>query len=225
MRRLTLLVALATCLSAAGLTAQETARSRAQRALPADVFRDLSTLADELTVSGIPDEPLYVKALEGTAKRVPPALLIPAVRAYAGRLGEARRAFGVEATTPLLVAGADALQRGVSPETLRGLPNDRPRSPMAVVVLADLLESGVPADRALEILREVVRDRTRDEGVLDISVRVRRLIRQGMTPQDAIDQVRRNLGRVRDGVGPPIPPGSEPTIRDRISDRRDPGGF
>jgi hypothetical protein len=218
MRRTFFFLAVATCFGATGLCAQETARERAQRALPPEVFRGLTTLADEVRTDGIPDEPLFVKALEGAAKRVPADRLLPAVRAYAGRLGEARRAFGVEAPTPLLVAGADALQRGVSPETLRALPGDRPRSPMAVVVLADLLESGVPADRALDLLREAMVQRAREDRMLDISARVRRLIRQGLTPQEAIDRVRRSLQRARDGViGPPVPPGSEPVIRDRVN--------
>jgi len=217
MRRTIFFLLVASCMGANGLFAQETARERAQQALPPAVFRDLSTLADQMSDAGIPDEPLFVKALEGQAKRVPADRLLPAVRAYAGRLGEARQAFGVEATTPLLVAGADALQRGVPPEALRALPADRPRSPMAVVVLADLLESGVPADRALELLRDAMAQRARDDRMLDISARVRRLIRQGMTPRDAIERVRRNLLRARDGViGPPVPPGSEPVIRDRV---------
>ncbi|MDH3206770.1 MAG: hypothetical protein OEO79_09160 [Gemmatimonadota bacterium] len=222
MRRTILILTLATSLSGVGLEAQVTARDRAQQALSPEMFRDLTSLADEMRTSGIPDEPIYVKALEGNAKRVPPDRLLPAVRAYAGRLGEARLAFGVDATTPLLVAGADALQRGVSPDQLRSLPTDRPRSPMAVMVLADLLESGVPADRALAILRDVMTQRARDDRMLDVSARVRRLIREGLTPQEAIDRVRRNLLRARDGsLGPPVPPGSEPVIRDRILDRVD----
>ncbi|MGD2046270.1 MAG: hypothetical protein PVJ80_03445 [Gemmatimonadota bacterium] len=219
MRRTILTMVAILELGASGLGAQETPRTRAQQALPAEVFRDLSALADEMTASGVPEEPLYVKALEGTAKRVPPARLMPAVRAYASRLGQARRAFGPEAPTPLLVAGADALQRGVSADALRALPRDRPRSPMAVVVLADLMESGVPADRALAVLRDVMRQRLRDDRMLDVSARVRRLIRQGLTPRDAVDRVRRTLRRSRDGsLGPPVPPGSEPTTDVRIRD-------
>jgi len=61
--------------------------------------------------------------------------------------------------------------------------------------------------------------RMRDDRMLDISARVRRLIRQGLTPQDALDRVRGNLQRARDGsLGPPVPPGSTPDIRDRIRD-------
>jgi hypothetical protein len=202
-------------LAATGLAAQESARERAQRVLAPSVFAELSELAGEVGATGVPDEPLYTKALEGAAKRVPPDRLVPAVRAYATRLGEARQAFGAGASVPLLVAGADALQRGVPRDALESLPSDRPRSPMAVLALTELIESGVPRDRAIQILRDAIAQRARDDGVLDISARVRQLIRQGMAPQDAVERVRLMLRRNRARVGPAIPPGSEPITGDR----------
>lgn len=207
-------------LVAVGAEAQESVRERAQRLLAPDVFAELSQLATEVSATGVPDEPLYTKALEGVAKRVPPNRLVPAVRDYAARLGEARRALGTDASIPLLVAGADALQRGVTRDALESLPSDRPRSPMAVLALTELIESGVPRDRAIQILREAMQQRTRDDGVLDISARVRQLIRQGVAPQDAIERVRRALLRDRASIGPAVPPGSEPVTRDRT---RNPG--
>lgn len=211
------------CLIALGTTnliAQETARERAQRTLPAQVFDDVAALAVEMSAAGIPDEPLFNKALEGMAKRVPSERLMPAVRAYAGRLGQARGAFGAGASIPLLVAGADAIQRGVPSETLRSLPSDRPRSPVAVLVLAELLESGVPVDRALEVMRQVMEQRTQDAGMLDIPARVRRLIRSGVPPREAMERVRRALQRDRGGnVGPALPPGTEPLSDQRLRDR------
>jgi hypothetical protein len=151
---------------------------------------------------------------------VPANRLVPAVRDYAARLGEARLALGTDASIPLLVAGADALQRGVPRDALESLRSERPRSPMAVLALTELIESGVPRDRAIQILREAMQQRTRDDRVLDISARVRQLIRQGVAPQDAIERVRRALLRDRASIGPAVPPGSEPITRDRI---RDPG--
>jgi len=206
-------------LVATGVGAQETARERAERVLAPEVFRQLSQLASDAAATGVPDEPLYTKALEGAAKRVPPDRLVPAVRDYAARLGEASRAFGAGASVPLIVAGADALQRGVPRAALESLPTDRPRSPMAVLALTELIESGVPRDRAIEILRDAITQRTRDDGMLDISARVRQLIRQGVSPQDAIDRVRRALLRDRARVGPAVPPGSD-SFRDRLRDRR-----
>jgi hypothetical protein len=205
-------------MAAGDLRAQEAARERAQRTFPPAVFEELSALAFEAGAQGVPEDPIYVKALEGAAKRVPPDRIVPAVREYAIRLREARLALGDGAPVPLLVAGADALQRGVPAEALRSLPSDRPRSPLAVLALAELLESGVPPDRALAILREAARQRSPDESMLDVSARVRRLVRQGVPPQEAIERIRQAL-RSRT-MGPAVPPGSEPITRDRV---RNPG--
>ena len=205
--------------------AQESARERAQRTLPAAIFENVSALAADVSSSGILDEPLFNKALEGVAKRVPVDRLMPVIEAYAGRLGEARDAFGPTAAVPLLVAGADALQRGVPADALRSLDSETARSPMAVLVLAELHETGVPTDRALAVLREATAQRIREDRMLDIPADVRRLIREGRPPSDAADQVRRGLqrGRGNGDVGPPVPPGSEPTT-DRATDTRTRGG-
>ena len=137
-------------------TAQATpqaARLRAQQTLPPDVFEELTRLSVEMEAVGVPSEPLFAKALEGAVKRVPSDRLVAGVRAHAGRLQLAREALGPGANAPLLVAGADALQRVVPADALRSLPRDRPRSPVALLILAELLESGVPADRAIETVQ------------------------------------------------------------------------
>ena len=216
------LIAVATLLTAGANTApasaQETPRERAMSVLPSDLYESVAALA---AASGVPDEPIFNKALEGVAKRVPTPLLLPAIEAYAGRLGVARDALGPAAATPLLVAGADALQRGVPSDALRALEADGARSPVALLVLADLHETGVPTDRALAVLREAIAQRTQDDRMLDIPADVRRLIRDGRPPTDAADRVRQTLrDRRGGGVGPPVPPGSQPTT-DRV---RRPGG-
>ena len=61
---------LAVALAASSASAQETARTRAERTLPAPVFQELSSLATSVEASGIPEEPLFAKALEGAAKGV-----------------------------------------------------------------------------------------------------------------------------------------------------------
>jgi hypothetical protein len=202
-------ILLAAVLAVSPAGAQESARARAERTLPAPVFQEVATLASDLEAAGIPEEPLFAKALEGAAKRVPQDRLVPAVREYAGRLGQSREALGPEADIPLLVAGADAIRRGVAASTLRELPRDRPRTPMALLVLAELVESGVPVDRALEMVREAMAQRSRDERMLDASARVRMLIRQGVAPRDAVERVRAMLRDAR-RFGPALPPGSEP---------------
>jgi hypothetical protein len=229
MKHRTLAILVFPMILSSSLGAQETVRERARAALPLPLFQELDALAEQATLEGISPEPLYNKALEGVAKRVPSQRLLPAVHRYAGQLRQAREAFQGFGDGPLLVAGADALQRGVGAEVLgrlgrseEGVPGP---SPMAVLVLADLVESGVPADRALGVLHEAMRMRTRDQEMLGISSRVRQLMRQGQSPQEAAEQVRRALQRGRGGgggmMGPPVPPGSEPVSRSR---RRGNGG-
>jgi hypothetical protein len=205
--------------------AQQRARERARETLPLEVFQGIEVLAAEAARAGIPQGPLFKKALEGMAKRVPANRLLPAVNMYAGRLRQARGAFGEGADEALVVAGADALQRGVNPEALGrlregmepGARQGRGPSPMAVLVLADLIESGVPPDQALGVLREAMRQRARDRQMLGLTGQVRHLMNQGQSPQQAAEQIRRALGRGRGGgMGPPIPPGSEPPTSGRM---------
>jgi len=224
MKTTTLALAGLIALTTNGLGAQESARERARSALPADVYQRIEAIAQAGAAQGIPDEPLFNKALEGFAKRVPTDRLLPVVEGYAARLGVARSAFGMSSTVPLLVAGADALQRGVTVEALTSLAQveGQGRSPVAVLVLADLVETGVPTERALSVLREAMQQRTREEGMLDIPEQVRRLVREGASPFDAAEQVRQRLQRGRGGgeAGPPVPPGSEPATRERIANTR-----
>jgi len=232
MRTMVWFVSILLLLGPGVLSAQELARERARASIPAGLFREIDAVASTARQEGLPTEPLFNKALEGLAKGVPEGRLLPALNAYAGRLGEAHRAFGIHANGPLTVAGADALQRGVGVEALQGLARGEEGSPgpspMAVLVLAELVEAGVPAERALGVLREAMRVRTREQRMLDISGEVRRLMRQGQSPQEAADQVRRALqrGRGGGGFGPPVPPGSEPMTeqRRRQMGRRGGGG-
>ncbi len=208
------------------LRAQEAARNRAEQTLPPEVFQGVLAVAEEAAVEGVPPGPLFNKALEGAAKRVPADRLLPAVRAYAGRLGEARAALGADAGVPLLVAGADAIQRGVPADALRDLPRDRPRSPVALLVLAELMESGVPRERAIATLRQTMDQRVRDDAMLEIPARVRRLIRDGVPPAEAIERVRRTISARRGGtLLPALPPGDRPTADRQPRARRRPGGW
>ena len=220
MRYGTLVAAVLMMMTAGPSMAQEGVRDRARETLPAQVFEGINALATEFTQEGIPFEPLFNKALEGMAKRVPPARILPAVTQYAGQIRLARDAFGGAGSGPLYVAGADALQRGVDAELLRQLERQQEGSPepspMAVLVLADLVEAGIPADRALGMVREALRMRAGEQQMLGMTARVRQLMRQGQSPQDAAEQVRRSLQRGRGGgVGPPVPPGSEPVTKGR----------
>lgn len=225
---------LAALLWTGGLAAQESRSERIREALPEAVAAEIEALILEARQAGVPSAPLYNKALEGAAKRVPPPRIVAAVRDYATRLQHAQELMGGTREAAWVVAGADALRRGVTAEALQSM-GDRAgeRTPMALVVMGDLVEAGVPTDRALEVVREALA-RTRTEGgLLDLPLTLRRLVREGALAPDA---ARRVLGAMRDGIplrrlrhrtggrvpdrvqSRPVPPGSEPT-RDVLRSR------
>ncbi len=218
---LLLLLALPT---AAG--AQQDRLARLREAYSAEVMARIESIVTEARQAGIPVGPIYNKALEGAAKRVPANLVVPALSEFAGRMGRARELLGPTAQAPWVVAGADALRRGVAPELVASLGRDaEERAPIALLMIGDLVEAGIPADRALEVLREALA-RTRGEDALrDVPATIRRLVRQGARPQDAardvLDAIRRGSPLRRLHHRPPrldllthrprpVPPGSRP---------------
>lgn len=199
------------------------AAQRVREAFPPDMAERIEAIARSAAEQGVPPGPLFHKALEGAAKRVPPARIIPAVDAYAGRLVAARRALGTT-RAPMIVAGADALARGVTPELLAQMAEEGvQRGPISVLILGDLVERGVPTDRALEVVREALRTRQAEADMAAISGTVERMIRNGDAPGDVarrlVQHMRRGLrirqmrdvprNMVRDRPGPPVAPGVE----------------
>ena len=71
------------------------------------------------------------------------------------------------------------------------------RTPMALVVMGDLMEAGVPSGRAMEVMQEALVRTTGEEGLLDVPTALRRLVREGALAPDAARQV---LRAMRDGV-------------------------
>ena len=204
---------LAAFLLPVGVDGQDQAE-KIRQAFPPDVADRIEAIARSASQDGIPPGPVYHKALEGAAKRVPAARIVPAVSAYADRLRVAGRALGTT-RAPWVVAGADALSRGVSADALSEVaPAGRDGGPIPVIVLGDLVESGVPADQALEVVREALRSRQAREDMVRISGTVERMVRDGDAPRDVARRLVRHMRRglplrqmVRDRPGPPVAPG------------------
>lgn len=234
---LTRLVILAALFAPVGLVAQDVGpvdqAQKVRDALPREVSDQIESIVRAASESGIPAGPLYDKALEGAAKRIPGPRIVPAVSAYADRLMTARRALGFTQER-WIVAGADALSRGVSPDALTRVAQDgRPGGLMAVVILGDLVESGVPSDHALEVVSEAVRSGQEEADMGAISGTVDRMIREGDAPPDAAKRLVRHMQRglavrrmrdvrpdlVRNRPGPPVAPGADADKKPRI-----PGG-
>ncbi len=151
---------------------------------------------------------------------------MPALREYSGRMQRAQGLLGGTGEVAWVVAGADALRRGVAADALTSIGRDAgTRTPIALVVMGDLVEAGVPAGRAMDVMREALVRTTGDEGLLDVTSALRRLVRDGALAPDAAGEM---LQAMRDGVplrrvldaaprsdgtvARPIPQGSDPTL-------------
>lgn len=209
----------------------EASDARLRSALSAGETQRIRELARDLEREGIPPALIRRKALEGVAKGVPPDRIAAAVEDYAGRLREARALIGPQRTGASFAAAAEAARRGVPPEAIRDLAQRRDRQrelAVPLIVLGDLVEAGVPAGNALDVVNEALVRGAGPEGMMAFSAAVRRRIRMGDAPGVALERTRvramerleRNpdgsdatrrrtpSGRPIDAV--PVPPGSRP---------------
>jgi hypothetical protein len=208
---ITMLLALA-ALPSARLVAQQAEPAAIQRAragLPpaqAAAFDDILARARS---RGLPTAPLVDKALEGAAKKIAPDRVIVALRLSADRLELAQAIVGARENE---VAGALlALDRGIDEKTARQLVSGaRQNEPvgMALNVLADLLERGVPVDNAFEVISSWRARGGRASDLQDLPAAVERLVREGAKPGRAATEIAdamrsgRAASSVRTGVNP-----------------------
>ena len=207
----------------ASLAAQDERLERLREAYPGEVGQ-IEAIVAEAEAAGVPGGPLIDKALEGAAKRVPGGRVLLALNAYADRLRESASIVGQEHGAGSVIAGADALRRGVPDQSMRQLVAQH-RGDLAVpfMVMGDLVEAGVPAQGAYDIVDNALKQEHGPEEMLMIPGAVRRMMRSGQSASEAADflgnAMRRGelhmfMGTGPQGMGPqhgpPVPPGSEP---------------
>ncbi len=196
-KRSLILAAVLAAGSANALFGQDRA-ARVREAYSPEAAAQIEALVAEAGRNGVPAAPLYDKALEGAAKRVPTARVMPALREYSGRMQRAQGLLGGTREVSWVVAGADALRRGVAGDALTSIGREAgARTPMALVVMGDLVEAGVPAGRAIEVMQEALVRTNGEEGLLEVPTALHRLVREGALAPDAAGQM---LRAMRDGV-------------------------
>ncbi|NIR46340.1 MAG: hypothetical protein GWN99_17975 [Gemmatimonadetes bacterium] len=188
---------------------------RVREAYPAAAMAEIEAIMARAEAAGVPTEPLTAKALEGAAKGVPADRVVVALSSYAVRLRESAQLVGTGRGTASIVAGADAIRRGVPPEQVSELALEHPEGDLAVplVVMGDLMEAGVPARNAYRVVTMAMHRQQAPEEMLAIPGAVRMMMRAGQGPGPAADAVGRMIGRGQfrgAGMGPPVPPGSGP---------------
>lgn len=143
-----LCIAVLTFVPAAKARAQE---PRLTGRLPDAPLRQVNAILDAARAARLPTEPLVDRALEGAAKSAPPQRIVSALLRLREELNLTRSAFGDDASSAELTAGASALRAGATPADLARLRELRPEQPLTVpaAVLADLAAAGVPMDVGL----------------------------------------------------------------------------
>jgi hypothetical protein len=154
----------------------------------------VARIVDSARAAKLPTEPLVAKALEGASKGASGERIVSAVRAYAGALGTARDALG-GASEEEIVAGAGAILSGVAPDALRRLRSVRRGQSLTLplVVMADLVARGVPADTAAGAIYLAARAGARDAELLSLRQIVEQDIQAGAAPAAAVALRVRNL--------------------------------
>lgn len=174
-------LALAMLLAVAGAAAGQD-----PRLAPLDDAARAAVMAqvDSARADGLPTEPLVQKALEGLSKGARGDRIAAAVRGLRLRLGVAADALGRSTDAAALVAGAAALYAGAEPGTLTELAGTRHDASlaMALVVLADLVERGVPANDASSAIVSLARAGVDAAGLAAFRTRVEHDIDAGAEP-------------------------------------------
>ena len=176
---------LVVALVAGRVDAQDARLSRLDRR----VQNEVGALVDTARSMGIPTEPVVDKALEGAAKRAPNDRIITVVRSRFRELVAARGALGSGALDAEIIAAADALHAGASPQVITKLRTSRAGAPVTIplAVLADLIARGVPADTASAAVLALATTPATDAQFAALRDDIERDIAKGAPPALAAD--------------------------------------
>lgn len=167
------------------------------------VAGEIENVVASARAAGVPESLVLKKALEGAAKGVPGARVVDVLRTYQSRLVRSRALLGSTASGAMLVAGADALQKGVPEAAVQSVGRAEGGDPIALVALGDLVDAGVPVDQAAAVVRKALARGKRGEELLDIPAQVRNMMRQGTPPGQAAGVIGKSLDQGGPPGGPP----------------------
>jgi hypothetical protein len=220
----TFLLGMFLLIAAAPLQAQA-GLQRAKAALPRDIARALEQTVANARKRGLPTEPLVDKALEGVAKRVPPSVVLNAVRQKAdllARADAALRPFGPP-TAADVTSTADVLQRGLPVDVVKKVRAGRRKGEpvgLSLHTVADLIDRKVPPAVALDVIDSWRQRGAHNDQLRELPAEVEKLIRMGVSPSAAGRSVAEAARQGR-SPAPPGKPSDRPISR---REQRDRGG-
>jgi len=205
---------------APSLRAQRNGDELAKLSAPARAV--VRATADSLDGEGLPGDALVAKAAEGLLKGADDRRILVAVHRLAGELRTAGAALGTGASPSEVVAAANAVHAGVSPELLRRLRAVAPagrgdgrgegRLTVPLVVITDLISRGAPVGVAAESAISLLANHATDADLQALRAGVERDIVAGDDPRTAALARSRALadslgnGAMRPATRPSRPP-------------------
>lgn len=169
---------------------------RLRGSFPTEAVGRIQAIADRAERDGIPSRLVVEKALEGAAKGASPEQVISTLSGYVDQLRAARQLVGAEVRPDVLVSAVEALRRGASREDVRVLAADRPPDlAIALLVLGDLAEEGASGAAARSLIQTAVQEGWRGDRLLSLPGAVRRLVRDGTPPAEAVARTEEALRR------------------------------
>ena len=167
----------------------------------------IEALIQAAEADGVPRSLLVEKAVEGAAKGMGAPVVIDGIRTWAKELRDAVRILGRGAEPAGLAKVAESVSHGVDRGVVRRLAGDHPvEYPIMLQAIEDLLHAGVELEAAQGMVAEAAARGLPGQDVLTISATVRRLVREGRSPIEATNSIRRNLRAGRSVIPPPPPP-------------------
>ncbi len=173
--------------------------------VPAATLPAIDSLIAAAVAESLPTEPLVQKALEGSAKNIPPDRLVNGVRKGLLQLRQARAivSHAVPGQPPPeghVAAVAAALARGLPSPIVERLLTVAPNEPPAPALhaAADLVAHHFDPDSAADLLVEAHNKGLRGVRLLDVSVAADHELQRGggRTPSEALAHVRAILPNV-----------------------------
>lgn len=206
-----------------------------QGRLSAETIDRLIAIANRARQNGVPPQLIRQKVMEGVSKGVRGDRLERAIEGYARRLVAARNLLGSGARPDVLDAAAEATEHGVPPNRIREFAsaNRNPRDAvLGLRVIGELKDTGIPTDPAVRAVQSALDRGLGGERLLALSAAVRRRVRQGASPMDALREIASAgrpgvRGEPNSSGGRAVPPSQRPRVqprdRPRASDGRNRG--
>lgn len=143
---------------------------------------------DSARVLHVPEAPLRSLITEGRQRKEPTPRIVNALWSYVAALQQSRTALGAKASDAEVDAGASVILSGAPQRTLAAIRSARPEGDLtvALVVLADLVERGVPLTRAEDAVVTLTRVGTTDAAFNSFRAGVQKDLASGQGAESAL---------------------------------------